>query len=227
LPRALVYFASAGAVAHHAFDMSTTPVFCPKCGLQSTEGLRFCSRCGTNLETVSRALTGQLPAPSGESLRTEAEIEFAREWSKALGNLLTSVVVFTTFHFIFDAFWTWFLLIWVGFAVRDVVQAYLLKRTVTDPAALKAAIEASRDDGDRKARRKKRRERKGELSAPPEPVALESTHERVYSAPSTGEIAPPELKWEAGPPASVTEGTTRHLDDKAPDAPKYAPPQSR
>lgn len=37
-------------------------MYCPNCGGASAAGLRFCKSCGTNLEVVSQALTGQ-PAP--------------------------------------------------------------------------------------------------------------------------------------------------------------------
>jgi hypothetical protein len=33
-------------------------MYCPTCGLEHIEARRFCNRCGTNLEAVSRALTG-------------------------------------------------------------------------------------------------------------------------------------------------------------------------
>jgi hypothetical protein len=39
-------------------------MYCPTCGLEHLESRRFCNRCGTNLETVSRALTGVLPDPA-------------------------------------------------------------------------------------------------------------------------------------------------------------------
>lgn len=32
-------------------------MYCPTCGLEHLEARRFCNRCGTNLESVSRALT--------------------------------------------------------------------------------------------------------------------------------------------------------------------------
>ncbi len=36
-------------------------MYCPTCGLEHQEVRRFCNRCGTNLETVSRALAGNVP----------------------------------------------------------------------------------------------------------------------------------------------------------------------
>jgi hypothetical protein len=203
--------------------MTTSPVFCPKCGQQSTEGLRFCSRCGTNLEAVSKVLTGQLPALSSEAVRTEAELAFAKQWSRAIGSLVTSIAVFTAMMIIFGKGWVWFLLFWVVFAVRDVVQAYLLRRTVQDPAALKAALEVAEDGHGRK--RKRRRERRRALEGAPEAVPL--TAPRVPEpVKSTGELEEPARDWEAAPPPSVTESTTRHLEDKDPRPPRYAPPGS-
>ena len=36
-------------------------MFCPKCGSNQGDGKKFCTVCGTNLQLVSQALTGQLP----------------------------------------------------------------------------------------------------------------------------------------------------------------------
>lgn len=36
-------------------------MYCPNCGSNNTAGLKFCTRCGTNLGIVSDALTGNLP----------------------------------------------------------------------------------------------------------------------------------------------------------------------
>ncbi|MBL8125846.1 MAG: zinc ribbon domain-containing protein, partial [Blastocatellia bacterium] len=33
-------------------------MFCPTCGKDNPHEQRFCARCGTNLETVSMALSG-------------------------------------------------------------------------------------------------------------------------------------------------------------------------
>jgi len=35
-------------------------MFCPKCGSNQGDGKKFCTGCGTNLQLVSQALTGQL-----------------------------------------------------------------------------------------------------------------------------------------------------------------------
>src|SRR4051794_27195205 len=44
-------------------------MFCPKCGMQSPDGLKYCRSCGTDMETVSKALTGELRPTALESDR--------------------------------------------------------------------------------------------------------------------------------------------------------------
>jgi len=39
-------------------------MYCPSCGLEHLEARRFCNRCGTNLELISRALTGTPSDPT-------------------------------------------------------------------------------------------------------------------------------------------------------------------
>ncbi|HEU4387683.1 MAG TPA: zinc-ribbon domain-containing protein [Blastocatellia bacterium] len=38
-------------------------MYCPNCGAQDVDGTRFCKRCGTNLTDVSQALSGRLRTP--------------------------------------------------------------------------------------------------------------------------------------------------------------------
>ena len=39
-------------------------MYCPNCGSDNQAEIRFCTRCGTNLEVVQDALTGKLSTPS-------------------------------------------------------------------------------------------------------------------------------------------------------------------
>lgn len=204
--------------------MSGEYVYCPKCGNASADGSRFCRKCGTNLEAVSRALTGQLVgASTGDTaVASEMEIEYAREFSKALYNLLGAVAVFLAMVFIFKgAFWVYFLLFWVANEVRDLAQAYLLKRQIQNPYAFKAALEAYKEQkGSKRKRRRKRQEEEAAqaaLPAPPESVVLEPSR-------TTGELKEPDeyLFDPANPPPSVTESTTKLLDKE----PRYMPPEA-
>ncbi len=44
-------------------------MFCPQCGLEHVELRKFCNRCGTNLDLVTRALTGVLAATPDDERR--------------------------------------------------------------------------------------------------------------------------------------------------------------
>ena len=39
-------------------------MYCPTCGSQNQDELKFCTRCGTNLSIVADALSGKLDAPA-------------------------------------------------------------------------------------------------------------------------------------------------------------------
>jgi hypothetical protein len=41
-------------------------MYCPKCGIQTTDNATFCRGCGSNLSLVSQALTGSLVPASAE-----------------------------------------------------------------------------------------------------------------------------------------------------------------
>lgn len=54
-------------------------MYCPNCGSQNATGTKFCNRCGTNLVTVSDALSGKLPAvPSDERVKLMREFHSGR-----------------------------------------------------------------------------------------------------------------------------------------------------
>ena len=217
--------------------MANDVVFCPKCGAQSVEPARFCKRCGTNLEAVSRALTGNLaPTPvEGSDSAVEMDVAYASVYSKALYQLLTSIAVFIAMFVMFrGAFWVYFMLFWVASAVRDMVQAQLLRKSISNPAAFKAALDAYREEkgGKRKARRKRRAaEEQMALQEPPRPVSVVTSNPLpAYMPPArtTGELEKP-----AGydfnmsePPPSVTEGTTELLDKDVPHPPLRADQRS-
>lgn len=214
--------------------MANDIVFCPKCGAQSFEPARFCKRCGTNLEAVSQALTGTLaPAPvAGSAAAEEVEVAYASVFSKALYHVLTSIAVFVAMLVMFrGAFWVYFMLFWVASAIRDLVQAALLRKRISNPKAFQAALDAYSDQRcskrERKRRQRKEREQQQALPEPPRPVsAVTSSFAPDYVPPvrSTGEVEKPgEYDFDAGSaPPSVTEGTTALLDKEQPPAPLRA-----
>ena len=189
--------------------MSAVPVYCPKCGLQSSEGIRFCKRCGTNLETVSKVLTGSLAPAAAEDLRTDVEVAYAEEMSSALYNLIGSVATFVVLMVIFRKWWVLFTLFWVAHSIKDFVHLNYIRRTITEPVAAKAALDARR-----KGHGKKRKKRHGAEPEGVTPYIPAPPHTAIPApAPTTGELEKPrELDFEhREPPPSVTEGTTRLL----------------
>jgi zinc ribbon protein len=47
-------------------------MFCPDCGAQNLDDVKFCTRCGTNLEVVSNALSGRITSSLETDDRTVA-----------------------------------------------------------------------------------------------------------------------------------------------------------
>lgn len=131
--------------------MSDSAFYCPKCGSESGGETRYCRRCGTNLEIVSRALS--VPALADDEL-ARAERAFRMRLVRGLGlfvlaagtakgllalivaaialggpvSLLT-VVELILFGLVPVAFG--------AFAVRDLLQAYELRK---DPRRALAAL---------------------------------------------------------------------------------------
>lgn len=220
--------------------MANDVVFCPKCGAQSVELARFCKRCGTNLEAVSQALTGTLaPTPvEGSDAAADMEIAYASVYSKALYHVLTSIAVFIAMFVMFQGkFWVYFMLFWVASAIRDLVQAALLRKSISNPKAFHAALDAYREEkgGKRKSRRKRRQAealaQQAALQEPPRAVsAVDSNPLPAYIPPAktTGELEKPAgYDFDQGQtPPSVTEGTTELLDKEAPPAPLRADQRS-
>jgi hypothetical protein len=216
--------------------MANDVVFCPKCGAQSVEPARFCKRCGTNLEAVSQALTGTLaPAPvEGSDAAVDMEVAYATVFSKSLYHVLTSVAVFVAMLVMFrGAFWVYFMLFWVASAIRDLVQAALLRKSISNPKAFHAALDAYREekDGKKKRRRRKAAQEQAALQEPPRAVSImDSNPLPAYIPPAktTGELEKPAgYDFDQGePPLSVTEGTTELLDKEAPQRPLRADQRS-
>lgn len=216
--------------------MANDVVFCPKCGAQSVEPARFCKRCGTNLEAVSQALTGTLaPAPvEGSDAAVDMEVAYATVFSKSLYHVLTSVAVFVAMLVMFrGAFWVYFMLFWVASAIRDLVQAALLRKSISNPKAFHAALDAYQEekDGKKKRRRRKEAQAQAALQEPPRAVsAVDSNPLPAYIPPAktTGELEKPAgYDFDQGePPPSVTEGTTELLDKEAPPRPLRADQRS-
>ncbi len=171
--------------------MSESELFCPKCGSESTGDIRYCRRCGTNLEVVTKAML--VPALADDELaraqrafrmglvRGLGLLVLAAGSGKALVGLIIAALAFATGPL---SLWAVLGLILFGFvpagfgafAVRDLLHAYELKK---DP--------------------------RGALSSLPSRQALE------LAGAETRALDASRLEY-LEPPASVAENTTRSLD---------------
>jgi len=164
-------------------------------------------------------LTGSLTPVQTEAV---ANVEYASAISKKVYKLLSAIAFFGVVFFIFKgAWWTLFLLFMVADALKDVVYLTVMKKTIADPVVRTAALDATK-------KQKKKRKREGKAISADE-KALGSAAPRPTSA------IPLDREYEfSSPVPSVTEGTTRHLEDsreesvnEAASRPRYEAPNAR
>jgi len=64
-------------------------MFCPKCATQHVEGAKFCRSCGANISLIPHALSGQLPTvPANEAIERAFRRKRRKEPSLAEGSRL-------------------------------------------------------------------------------------------------------------------------------------------
>jgi hypothetical protein len=183
-------------------------MYCPTCGAQSTENLRFCRSCGTDLGVVSQALTGNLaPTNPQRSLDTRRERRHRGHdedetpridgaVTKIFGGLGFICVAAAVFFFApAGKIWFWAMLIPGFMSLGRGIGEYLRYNELS-----KAVPEAQT----------------GPQLQPPQ-----QTPQYLSPPPSTGRFDTPH-SFETSPPPSVTEDTTRHLD-AAGQAPQREP----
>ena len=178
-------------------------MFCPKCGSQNAENLRFCRSCGTELEAVSAAMSGKLTLRNNNSRDdNESSDDSDKLWNSFITKTLTGLA------FIFIAIfltvsgklggnvWGFWLLIPGAGALASGISSYAkIKRL------------------EREANRVNSNSMNAELPPQAANSALpprQTVFANDYASPAareTGELF--------APPASVTENTTRHLNINA------------
>jgi hypothetical protein len=170
-------------------------MFCPKCATQNLEGASFCRSCGANISLVPQALTGQIPqaTPDDTFLEGRAGRRSRRHGGK-------DVSLDQSFKNIFMGIA--FLIIAIGLS-RSIGYGWWYWMLIPAFSMLGTGIA--------QYIRLKEKDKQSAIGAVPaaktfpnrsigDPVGL--------SAPNTGQLV--------APPASVTEGTTRHLGAEAP-----------
>lgn len=192
-------------------------MFCPNCGTQAIVGTKFCRNCGTDLDVVSAALTGKLVAPDQKyypypqnSKNSKDDQNNTKDPDKLLSNFISNsllglafiviAIFLTVTNTIGGSVWGFWLLIPGAGSLGSGISSYFkAKRIEQTRAEFKSLATAS-------------------TAAPlypnqpnpvlsPQPVEWENLYAPPPVVRNTGELNVP--------PASVTEGTTRHLQMNA------------
>ena len=184
-------------------------MYCPKCGTHNMENAQFCRSCGANVSLVPQALTGNLPPAhhaNFDPLAPGAASNFdaaggrknnAPSFDGAVRNIFVGLAFLTialcsAFFMPGGRFW-WFWMLIPSFATLGggVAEYLRFKHAGGTPPQLRGASPHI------------------EMPAPTQPRA--GLHEPL---PRAGAFVPPRDTAEmVTPPPSVTEGTTRHLNE--------------
>lgn len=168
-------------------------MFCPKCAAQNLEGASFCRVCGANISLIANALSGQLPeAPQAEESDSSGlcATRRRRRGEPSLDNAFKNV--FMGIAFLLVSMALAFSRMGTGWWFWMLIPAFSMMGT-----------------GVAQYIRLKEREKRSFLPGAM-PQSSFAPRRQVDSFPTraTGELV--------SPPASVTEGTTRHLGAEAP-----------
>jgi hypothetical protein len=181
-------------------------MFCPKCASQNVDDASFCRVCGANISLVPQALTGQLP----EARPTESDLDWGRGRRRkrkkqsdppslergiinvfaGLGFLIAAIAIMAKFPG--GIFWGWSFFFPAFSSLGRGVAMIVAVRNAS--AKNQPALSPGYN-----------------RSAAPVTTALSSG-----PSPSSPGTAPRRTGELLSPPASVTEGTTRHLGAEAP-----------
>jgi hypothetical protein len=177
-------------------------MYCPSCGAQNTEDVRFCRKCGADLRVVSQAVTKRLSWWKYLATKIDDRLEAKRrkqDYSKGVVEIYHAAIILliSTFLLIFnyDRMVVFLILVGfslLGFGIRDywIYRRRLKHEYHPDPLEVKTQL--------------------GDLSIykPQLPASGEETNEppkTVSAAPSTEHLS------KVSPP-SVTEQTTQRLE---------------
>lgn len=162
-------------------------MYCPNCGWQNATGTRFCKQCGANLGVVSEALSGKLQQPPN----SDAVVKLIREFHSGRRKAVQGVTL------IGGGFMIMTLLMFVG---MNPMGAFWIVFWMYIWGIIELAIGFSKWVGS-----------SGEMNA------LGFTASRAIPAKekeNVGALEPDRSTGPVGMPASVTEQTTRKLEEK-------------
>ena len=165
-------------------------MFCQKCAAQNVDDARFCRACGADISLVPHALAGRLARrdddddDDNEDAADAGGVVSVERGVRKLVYGICCMFVFLLTMFYFRQFW------WIGFWV---VFPAISKISAGVGILVRASHESRQMRGANTAQL-----RASETSALQPRVRL-------------NEVAPANTSEIVAPPASVTEGTTRHL----------------
>ncbi|MCM3906118.1 MAG: zinc-ribbon domain-containing protein [Pyrinomonadaceae bacterium] len=178
-------------------------MFCPQCAAQNNDGVKFCRKCGMELEAVALVLS-DMSAQTIEVGGKRSEAKTTQEWlvkrseavkeiSTGLSLLVVSVLIGLAMAFFVPSHIPWILAwavlvgwmaCWGGIAVGNGIAGVL--------------------------------EAKNRLRLPGmagKESAVDATTNQLSSAGQPPMVTNPSPAFGSFPPSSVTEGTTRQLDE--------------
>ncbi len=173
-------------------------MYCPRCAAQNLDDAKFCRACGADIRLVPQAVRGTLP-PSRALERTERDRASKRRREKrrapatvdgGLKSIFTGFGLFIIFLiglFVFrGAFWLtiWFVIPALA-NVGEGIGTLIRARQEVKARLTGATLPDAEDDDFRPA---------------------------AFTARAAGELTSPDTREIVPTHASVTEGTTRHLD---------------
>ena len=182
-------------------------MFCPHCATPNAGDVKFCRSCGKELEAVALALSGE-PAKPVKAEANSVEPKTAQDWAEkhiegvsgiTRGSILLAVSLLIGAAMAlfmpasFEAPW---ILIWmVFFGWMAVWGGIEMAYGVSGVLEAKSRLRLMRLTGER--------------------PAIDATTQELLSGGEPPQIASPSAAPVSAPRVSVTEGTTRHLDDYA------------
>ena len=174
-------------------------MYCPSCGSNNLPEIKFCTRCGTNLGLVSEALTGKI---EGKTRGEDRTAKLMRDYYSGRRDTITGAVLIPAGLLVMAILWAsgmnpigaFFIICWMFFWGASSLASGLGK-WIASSGELKSLGYGSQS----------------QIQGAPFPRSVNQA-QSPPSAYSTGDV---------GYPGSVTEQTTRQLDERG-----YAAPSS-
>lgn len=174
-------------------------MFCPKCGSQNTETVKFCRACGTDLGNVSAVMSGNLPATVTDPAVAEIHYQAKRRHdpNEVYGDALKSIISGIGFLVVAIALlmtgvaggrtWWWAMLFPSFIALAKGIPDYMkYRRMIANPSPMVQSA----------------------------PHLMGQPQQNYSLPPNQTQYVQPESRYKTGDlvPPSVTDGTTRHLE---------------